>query len=137
MRAWLPYALIAVGFWGFWGLYAKLASRSITPHNLFLLAFVGNFLVLPLYLVLFANEFRFAWRNVDYYHAVLSGVVGTLGTLFFYLAVSKGEASRVVAVTAMYPVLTVILAALLLREPVTIHKAIGVLCALVALILLS
>jgi transporter family protein len=137
MRAWLPYALIAVGFWGFWGLYAKLASRSLTPHNLFLLAFVGNLLVFPVFLALFANEIRFAWRNVDCYHAMLSGVVGALGTLFFYLAVSKGEASRVVAVTAMYPVLTVILAALLLRESLTPQKAVGVLCALVALILLS
>jgi transporter family protein len=137
MRAWLPYALIAIGFWGVWGLYAKLASRSLNPHNLFLLAFVGNLLVFPCYLAFFAKDFRFAWRNLDCCYAVLSGVVGALGTLFFYLAVSKGEASRVVVVTAMYPVLTVILAAALLREPVTAQKLLGVACALIALTLLS
>ena len=137
MNAWVLYSLITVCVWGFWGLSAKLASRSVSSQNLLLLAFLGNLLVFPLCLAVFGRHLRFIWRQPDYHFAVLAGIIGALGTLFFYLALTRGEASRVVVMTAMYPVITVILAFVFLHEPVTIHKAAGIAFALAALILLS
>jgi transporter family protein len=68
----------------------------------------------------------------------LTGVAGTLGTLFLLYALRQGgKASLVVPITALYPLVTIILAVLLLRERVTIQQGIGMALAVIAVVLLS
>jgi len=50
-----------------------------------------------------------------------------VGQLCFYRALKTGDVSRVVPVGASYPVTACLLGILLLREPVTIEKGIGIL----------
>jgi transporter family protein len=137
MKPWLLYSLVTMGLWGFWGFSGKLASRSVASYNLLLLASLGTLMVLPLYFAIFSKHFKFLWQNVDYYFALIGGIVGAIGGLFFYLAISKGETSRVVVITATYPVVTVLLSCLFLRECLTIKKTLGVMFALLGIYLLS
>ena len=62
---------------------------------------------------------------------------GSLGALFFLHAVSKQKASIVVTATALYPLITIILACLILKEPITLKQGIGIIFALIAMILLT
>lgn len=137
MKSWLLYALISASLWGLWGFFGKLASRTLTSQNLLLLGSLGSLAVFPIYIAFFSKHLKFIWNQADYYTAILGGVVGSVGSLCFYLAISKGEASRVVTITAIYPVVTFFLAFLFLKEPITIQKLIGIGLAVFGVFLLS
>lgn len=137
MTTWIYYSLIALFFWGLWGFCEKVAARSITPGSLVILSTLGSLSVFPIYLVLFARHMKFHWQSPDYYMSLAGGMASAAGGLFFYFAISKGEASRVVMITALYPMITVILASLFLNEALTLPKIAGIICAIVAMVLLT
>jgi transporter family protein len=137
MKSWIIYALTAVGLWGSWGFCGKLASRSLAPQNLLMLACLGSLTVFPLYAALFFKHLEFSWQRADCYYALIGGAAGALGGLFFYLAIAKGEASLVVPVTAIYPVVTLALACIFLKEPLSVQKGIGIALAVLGVCLLS
>ena len=137
MKPWLLYSFVALVLWGAWGFFGRLASRSVAPRSLLLLGSFGSLLVFPIFLAIFQRHFKFNWHNTDYYYGIMGGIVGALGGLFFYWAISRGEASRVVTVTAMYPVVTVMLAWLFLKEPLTIQKIMGIAFAVLGICLLA
>jgi len=61
-------------------------------------------------------------------------MIGALGFLF---AVKSGKVSNVVMFTAMSPILTILLAYLLLKEPITLREGLGMLFAFAALFLIA
>ncbi len=69
--------------------------------------------------------------------AVVAGLAGSLGYVFFVKALERGEASIVLPLTALYPAVTVVLAFLFLHEKISMHQLIGILLAVVAVVLLS
>ncbi|MCF8070485.1 MAG: EamA family transporter [Desulfobacterales bacterium] len=137
MNHWLFQSLLVTVMWGFWGFTGKIASRSISSQNLLLFASIGSIVVYPVYMILYAKHFQFSWNNPDCYLAILGGLIGAFGSLFFYLAISSGEVSRVVAITAAYPAITVLLAWMFLHEPMSLLKGAGLLLTLVGVYLLS
>jgi transporter family protein len=137
MTTWVSYSLIALCFWGLWGFCEKVASRSVIPGNLIILSALGSLTVFPIYLILFARQLKFDLQNPDYYMSLAGGMAGAIGGVFFYFAISKGEASRVVTVTSLYPLISVILACLFLNETLTPQKIAGIGCAVAAVILLT
>ena len=137
MPSWLIYSLIALSLWGVWGVFGKLAERSLAAGTLVLLGATGGLLVFPIYMAIFHRDFAFQWDKPEYYFALLTGVVGSIGALFFYFALTQGEASRVVVVTALYPVITVLLAFFFLDEPLGWQKVIGIGLALAGVLLLA
>ncbi|MCU0598182.1 MAG: EamA family transporter [Desulfobacterales bacterium] len=137
MTTWVSYSIIALCFWGLWGFCEKVASRSVIPGNLIILSTLGSLSIFPIYLTLFAREFKFSWQNPDYYMSLAGGMAGAVGGVFFYFAISKGEASRVVTLTSLYPMISVILASLFLNEALTLQKIAGIACAMAAMVLLT
>ena len=70
--------------------------------------------------------------------ALVTGVLGSIGNVAFYAALGQGGmASVVVPMCSLYPVVTVLLALLLLREKVNTYQRIGVVLAVVAIIMLG
>lgn len=133
----MAYSLAAFLVWGVWGILSKLAARTLDHRQLVFCAMGG-------YLLVFLAAAAFGWgrgltqapaRGV--FLAVAVGIASGVAYIFFYLAVGRGEASRVVTITALYPVVTAVLAVLLLREPVTWTKAAGTLLAVAGLVLLA
>ena len=69
---------------------------------------------------------------------LLSGVLSNVGAWGLLAAMkSGGKASIVAPFCALYPLLVVFLAPILLHESITVLQGIGVLCALIAVVLLS
>ncbi len=135
MPSWLILTLMATFIFGFWGYFPKLATHYLEPRTTLMYQNVGTLLSS---IVLFAVlKVRFTVNPRGILFAVLTGVAGTVGTLFMLMALSKGKVSVVVPLTAMYPVVTVLLAALTLKEPVTIKQVIGLCLSLVAIYLMS
>ncbi|MGH8610188.1 MAG: EamA family transporter [Gammaproteobacteria bacterium] len=137
MKPWLFYSLATLLLWGLWGVFGKLSARSLGSANLMLLSYTGIALVFPIMLSVYAKDYEILWSSRNHLYAILSGLFGGMGFLTFYLALTSGEVSRVVVLTATYPVVTVLIAATFLAEPLTIKTALGTALAIAGVILLS
>ena len=135
MNDWVIFAILALLVWGFWGFFPKLATNYISPKSVLVYEVIGAIIVgmAVLFLVNFKPEVNA--KGITF--AILTGIAGTLGALFFIFAVSRGETSVVVTTTALYPLITIILAFLILKEPITIKQGIGMIFAFAAMMLLS
>jgi drug/metabolite transporter (DMT)-like permease len=82
---------------------------------------------------------RSAWRPTGslLVPLVLIGALDTAGNAFYLAAVQTGQLAIASVLSAMYPVVTVILAAIVLREPVTRDHSIGIGLAAVAIALIG
>lgn len=128
MVRWLFPTLIYVLLVGALGVTGKLALRNLTWHDLVLWTGVGYVLTAGTLLALGRTELRIVpgtgW-------AALSGVAAIGGLISLYVALGHGDAGRVTAISAAYPVCTLLLAAAFLSEPLTAAR-IGGACLVVA-----
>ena len=68
---------------------------------------------------------------------LLAGVAALTGGFCYVNAVSRGQVSLVVTVTALYPVVTLVLAHFLLKEPLGARQFLGILFAILAIVLVA
>ena len=134
MKEWVFPALGTFIFWGFWGFIPKLTTKYISPKSAIVYEVVGGFLVAIM--VLYSLNFRPEMNPKGFALAITTGVFGFLGALCYLLAVSKGPVSLVVTLTALYPVLSILLAVIILNEPITLKQGVGILLALGAMLLI-
>ncbi|MCD6146509.1 MAG: EamA family transporter [Thermoplasmata archaeon] len=135
MNSWVIFAILAMIVWGFWGFFPKLATNYISPKSVLVYEVIGAIIVGVA--VLFLINFKPEVNAKGITFAILTGIAGTLGALFFIFAVSRGETSVVVTTTALYPLVTITLAFLILKEPITIKQGVGMIFAFAAMMLLS
>lgn len=135
MENWLLSAILAMIIYGFWGFFPKIAVTYISPQSA-LVYEVGGAMLVGL-LTLFFIRFQLQFHPTGMLFAVLTGIAGMIGTLFFFAAAQKGKIAIVVGLTALYPLITVILAVIFLREPLTLKQVMGLILACAAILLLS
>ena len=135
MKPWLVYAIISLVLYGFWGFFPKLSVREIDPLSALLYEIVGALFVGLL--VLLGTGPKVQFTPPGFWFAFFTGVSGMVGTLFFFKAAKDGPISVVVSLTALYPLITIILAAFLLKEPLTLRQLLGMGLALMAIFLMS
>jgi bacterial/archaeal transporter family protein len=132
---WQFYASAALLVWGFWGYLPKVALRTLDPRSVLILEGVGG--VLVGLAVLACRGFRVQADAGGMLAAVATGICGLGGAYFFLLALEDGKASVVVPFTALYPLVTLALSVLLLRERPSAANLAGIAFAVVAVALLS
>ena len=135
MPTWFIFAIATLLVWGVWGLLPKLATNYLSPASVMVFGGIGNLLIVVALLV--SVNFRPDIQSKGIIFSILAGLVGTLGTITFLYAISRGKASVVVPMTSLYPLVTIILSLLILREPMTLKLGFGILFALMALLLFS
>jgi transporter family protein len=121
MKAWLAYTLLTVFMWGLWGFFPKLASNYISPNSILIFQTIGNLIVASF--VLIGINFRPEIHATGITYTVLAGLTGSLGALFFIYSLIRGESSVVITITALYPVITIILSFLFFRESITLFSS--------------
>jgi bacterial/archaeal transporter family protein len=132
---WLVFALLCAFCWGVWGVLTKVGSDRMNPPAMQVLFTLGMF---PMVLVALVRlEFRVEkdWRGAAY--GILNGVFSGLGLLAFYAAMARGKASIVGPFTALFPLLTAVLAFVFLKERINKVQGVGILLALVSIYILS
>ncbi len=138
MPRWMAFSLLTILVWGAWGAVSKVASNGVDANTNQVFFTLG---LLPLMTIVWrsprnagggdARRSGIAW-------AFLTGILGGTGNIaFFHALVIGGKASIVSPVTALFPVVTVVLAVTLLHERVGTVQKIGLLLALAAIYLLS
>jgi len=135
MANWLTAAIIAFLLFGLWGFFPKLAVHYISPGSAIVYEVLGVMVVGLVALTLVG--FRPEVHPKGILFAVLTGVTGMLGTLFFFYALQTGKVSVVASLTALYPLITILLAVVFLREEVTLRQLLAMALAMVSLILFA
>lgn len=136
---WLVFSILTIGCWGAWGAVSKLASDEIDANTNQILFTLG---LVPLFVVTLRSS-RLAVgvggvRRAGIGWAFLTGILGGLGNIAFFRAlIEGGQASTVVPVTALFPLITVLLALAVLRERVGRLQLAGLVLALIAIYLIS
>jgi transporter family protein len=132
---WLLYALLCIFWWGLWGFLSKIGSVAASPLQMQILFTLG---MLP---VAFGMLLQMRWKldhnrgGVTY--GLLSGIATGLGTLGYYAALREQNASVVTPLTGVFPLLTVVLAFVVLRERLNKVQMGGMLLALASIVILS
>jgi uncharacterized membrane protein len=132
MPRWLLYSLVSIVLWGAWGLIGK----ATTLNALFLTALsaIGVVAVaIPLLFLPGLKQGSSLRRGMAF--AFATGIFGNLGNLALLQALKLGEASAVQPFVALYPLVTVALAFLLLKERLNRVQGLGFLGALGAIVL--
>ena len=136
--AWLAYSLLTILLWGAWGGVSKVASAGVDANTNQIFFTFG---LLPLMLIIWRSPRTRAsgeHRRTGMAWAFVTGILGGTGNIaFFHALVIGGKASIVVPATALFPLVTVILAILLLHERISGLQKIGLVVALAAIYLLS
>ncbi len=133
--SWIGYSILTIIFWGIWGVFGKLASRQLSGWAIYIISFLPSLVLITISFFIPRLRPNWVWPAAGF--ATLAGIAGMLGALSFYQALAKGQTGTVVALTALYPALTVVLAMLLLKEQLSPNQIIGIIFALLAGYLLA
>ena len=135
MKPWMLYAGFTILTWGVWGVFSKLASTYVRPRQTLLFQVVG---VVAFGLVVLSMErFHIEWSPQGFGWSAAAGFVNFVGFLAFFAAVEKGKVSTVIAMSSLYPVITIVLSVLFLHEKISSREGLGIACALLAGFLLA
>ncbi len=135
MTGWMLPTLLSCFIWGFWGLLPKLASRHLEPWSIFVWSTLGNVTVALGLLIWLGGRPQYDGRGVLY--AILGGLAGSFGSIFYNVAAAHGRISVVVTLTGLYPLVTIFLSSLLLQEPMAIKDLVAIGLAISAIALIS
>ena len=135
MVDWLVYALLALVFWGLWGVFSKVASTHLPSWAIFL----AELLVYMIMGIFIWGLLRTptTWNLPGVTAAIAAGLCGGLALFFFLKALASGPATIVVPLTSLYPVITAALGVTFLRESLTGRHLAGIILAAAAVWLLS
>jgi transporter family protein len=135
LAPWLWFAVATLFAWGVVGLLQKLSTNHISAESTLIGLVVGYVVLEPAF---YPGRAVFSFSKWNVAMALLAGLVNTLGAWALFAAMkSDGKASIVVPLTALYPLLVVLAAPFILRESITWLQVIGILCSLIAVVLLS
>lgn len=133
-----PWFFFAAGVllcWGIVGLLQKLSTNRVAADSALIWLVVGFLLLTPVFYP-GRSVFHYSLRSLLFILAC--SALNALGALALFAAMKNGgRASIVVPLTALYPLIVVLIGPLVLRESITKLQAGGVICALAAVVLLS
>ena len=135
MRGWLLNSLMALICFGLWAFLPKVSVKYINPRSALIYEVMGGIIVATIVWITMGKGMAHDFRGAI--PAVLTGIIGYLGMFFFLHAVEADSVSVVASITAVYPVVAIILAVILLRERISYIQCVGILLAITGVILLS
>jgi len=133
---WLLYAGITTIFWGIWGAFIEIPEKAGFPATLGYVVWVLTMIPCSLLALHFIK-----WKlDYDFRSIFLGSIVGLLGAggqLILFQALRDGPAYIVFPLISLFPILTIVLSMIFLKEKATRKHWIGIVIALVAILLLS
>jgi len=128
--------MLCVLCWGGWALLSKLGSREIPPETMQFLFTIGT---LPVCIVLLiARRFKLERSPKGIFYAILNGILAGVGGLALFAAYhTNSNTSLITSATALYPVITVLLAVTVLRERFRSVQVVGLVFAAIAFVIFS
>lgn len=134
--AWLWYSLVALVFFGITGVTQKMAMNHIGPEpgTIF---FALGFVPVAVAIVILNPGLSWSLPGKDWVVGLAWGVLIGLAMIVGLEAYKRGKAAIVTSLTALYPVVTVLLAAMIYAEKFTLPKVIAICLALGAAVAMA
>lgn len=134
---WLISTFLAIFFWGIWAALGKVIGDALTGPESQALSTLG---MIPVMMALFFWK-RPALGPANRRGLVtgfVAGVLGCAGNIVFYEILKTGDKVATVApLTALYPLVTVLLAAIFLKEKLNRIQLAGIFLSFVAMYLFN
>lgn len=134
MPRWIAWTLLTLISWGIWAILFRLLDEQLSPAHSQAISTLG---VLPVLAALgLARDSPGAslnWLGIGL--AFGSGIVSCLGNVACYEALNHAKAATIIPLTALYPVVTVLLAVPLLKERLNLWQWVGIALSLSAIYL--
>jgi transporter family protein len=135
MKDWVLPTILTLVAWGFWAFLPKIAIRYIDPQSAMVYQALGGVLVgLG---VLISLKFKVQFNIPGFSYGLAIGLLGFFGAFMYLLAVSKGPLALVAPITALYPMLAIIMGMVFLNEAISLRQGFGIALSLVAIYLIS
>jgi len=118
-RMWLVWAILSLVFWGVWAIPSKIAMTQIGEADYILIDGLTMVLTwVPLWLIIDKGRMNRDVKKLRY--SGTAGILASIGTVSLFLAIAPGvgagQVSLVTPLTSVYPLLTVLLARIVLKE---------------------
>jgi len=133
MPRWLLYTLLTMIFWGGWGVVSKPLSNGLSAWQVQSWSTLG---LLPVVVILLASARLRQGGNLKrgFWQAFAAGAICSAGNVACYHALGLGgKAAAVIPLTALYPLVTIVLALAFLRERFNAVQCAGIILSLAAL----
>ena len=131
---WLPWALLGFFWWGLFGFIAKVGSADVDARDMQVLFTLGT---LPLVVFILVRRKGMRSNPKGRVIGLVIGLIAGLGNAAYFVAMSRGQASLVGPVTSLFPLVTVLLATIVLKERFNRVQAAGVVLAIISAVLLA
>jgi bacterial/archaeal transporter family protein len=132
---WLFFSFGALLCWGVFGFLSKVGAAQLSPMQLQLVFSAGILATtLPAWP---GSGISVGSDRLGLLYGTLTGLLSVIANLAVFSALQNGTASIIQPATGLYPLVTVILASIVLKERINPIQAFGVALALVALWILS
>lgn len=136
MPRWLFWTLLTLVSWGIWAVLFRRIEGQLSESQCQIISTLG---VLPVLAALSWSKDSEATNSsfVGVTLAFVAGILSCLGNIACYQALHHAKASTVVPMTAMSPVITILLAIPILKERVHPIQWLGIALSLVAILLFN
>lgn len=132
---WLVSSLVAMVCWGIWGLLMKFASNYFSWHQIFIVTSIVTITTSLIIFIIFKPQVNV--YSLGFSYSLLAGISGSIALVAFNYAIQFGKSIIVVPLSALYPVVTIILSFFVLHEQISLIKAVGIALGLAAILLVS
>ena len=129
----LKYALITLIAWGVWAIGGKIMARQLNAVSTTFWITLSSLFFLIVFLLIRRN----LMINKYIFYGIPIGFVIVIAMLAFYEALRTGPASVVLPFTNLYVLFPVLYGFIVLQEAITIPRILGIVCAVIASVLLS
>ena len=132
---WLALALLTVVLWAGWSFLGKVGLKTAAPLQGTILFGVASVVIGAVALAL--SQRGASWSPANLWVTAVSGTLGGLGLVTFYLALERGKASQVAPVIGIYPAIVALLSVVFLSERLTALQGVGVGLAIIGVVLVG
>jgi bacterial/archaeal transporter family protein len=135
--SWQTFTIGAILIWGAVGYVQKISANLLGPESVVFWGTIG-YVIVALALLAHLPAHRPTLTTTVLLLGLSSGLLNNIANWFLYSALRKGApASIAVPLTALYPLVTVLLALTLLHESLTLREGVGAMLAIAGGVLLS
>jgi transporter family protein len=133
---WFLLGLVTLVLWGVSMFFGKIAANHIPGSSIKIYLFLGNAFAT-------AYAFKISGFHIEPHYAagaiaIVAGLCTAFANLFLYIGLNRGgRASILIPLSNLYPLVTFILATVVLKERVSWTQGLGILLSVVAVALLK
>lgn len=135
-KLWLVYAIVTTVFWGIWGAFIEIPEKAGFPATLGYV--VWSLTMIPCTLVaLKIIQWKPETDKRSIFLGMMVGILGAGGQLILFEALREGPAYIVFPLISLFPILTICLSVIFLKEQTNKRHWIGISLALIAAVFLA